>query len=368
MCPLPHRGCVPELDFYTTTDNLILKENCTERRDFGQVFNEDLDVPLPVDIELNETFQYRDTTKCRLLLHNSSVTHCWGKVMIQDYKPRELSFSLRFKCSDEWNPLNTFQGLKYNFSVSQTNLSECVKIPTGKYRTNCANYHKYTSLPNMLGVTNIGQFEKIVGELQMAQTFLKAGGHITNGVQDCHAYLEEILCFLLAPKCDPATKQIVHLCKEMCFEMMEACYEKVFDRYKIMTSQPGNLAIRKDLIEDGVLIKHTNSSCGYLPSRQSSTHTCFYRPVFCRTLPGTESNLVAKRVDISGNENRTYPARFTVDFSCASKKFQMKGNSTVTCLYSGKWSDSPECVVPVAGPVPIVLSVLAIPMIIFSFQ
>ena len=36
-------------------------------------------------------------------------------------------------------------------------------------------------------------------------------------------------------------------------------------------------------------------------------------------------------------------AKFQVEYECVHETFQMEGNNTVTCLYSGEWYKIPKC-------------------------
>ncbi len=362
FCPTSDQGCAPKIDVHTTEDELIFKENCTDRRSVGQVFNEDLDISLPPYLQDNENFEYRDTTTCT---HSGeAIIHCWGKLMIQDFMPRNLSMSFRFKCSEERNPHKTFQGLKYNISLhSQSNVSECVKIPTTSFHTNCNQFHTYTSLPNMIGVTNTNQFKIYAGVLESFLVLLHAD---KQKLVQCHAHLEEIMCYLFAPKCDASTKQVTQLCSEMCFDMIEACMSighKLFA--KIIASQSGDLNKGNHMTEQKIISLAANSSCAYLPSRFDESHTCFYKPVVCSAPPNSVSNTVLSDHHLAANQSENFPAKCTTEYSCASEKFQMRGNSTVTCLFSGKWSDLPECLALASSPLAIVLTILAIPLAVF---
>ena len=40
----------------------------------------------------------------------------------------------------------------------------------------------------------------------------------------CYKHHNEILCPVALPQCDPSSNQLIHPCKEMCFDSAEACY------------------------------------------------------------------------------------------------------------------------------------------------
>ena len=68
--------------------------------------------------------------------------------------------------------------------------------------------------------------------------------------------------------------------------------------------------------------------CDYLPSEDGRI-PCLYKPVTCCMPPNVTNSVVV-------GSNRTYAAKTQVEYSCASDKFQMEGDSTITCLYSGQ--------------------------------
>ena len=52
---------------------------------------------------------------------------------------------------------------------------------------------------------------------------------------------------------------------------------------------------------------------------------------------------VTKARIINNSQLSTFLAMSDVDYECVDKTFQMEGNSTVTCLSSGLWSEAPVC-------------------------
>ena len=73
----------------------------------------------------------------------------------------------------------------------------------------------------------------------------------------------------------------------------------------------------------------------YLPSKDVPI-PCLYKQVTCQSPPNVSNvNVIMK--------NSTYIAKSEVKYTCQSDAFQMEGNSTSTCLYSGHWSEPPKC-------------------------
>ena len=71
------------------------------------------------------------------------------------------------------------------------------------------------SLPNLLGQEEEKWAEKTATGIQTALNVLQK--------TICHKHLEETLCYTASPKCDNIQKQFVVLCKETCFELIDAC-------------------------------------------------------------------------------------------------------------------------------------------------
>ena len=78
--------------------------------------------------------------------------------------------------------------------------------------------------------------------------------------------------------------------------------------------------------------------CNYLPSVNDPV-PCYYQPVTCDPPP----NVTNARIINGFQYNGTYLAKFQVEYECVDETFQMEGNSTVTCLYSGEWYKLPKC-------------------------
>ena len=73
--------------------------------------------------------------------------------------------------------------------------------------------------------------------------------------------------------------------------------------------------------------------CDYLPSKNLNI-PCIYKPVICKSPPNIDNGIISGR-------NATYHAPSTVNYSCESDDFCLEGNNTVTCKYSGEWSELP---------------------------
>ena len=153
--------------------------------------------------------------------------------------------------------------------------------------------------------------------------------------------------------CDPETRRGVHPCKEMCEEFREGCQESAIAALKI-------LADAEQIIFNWTVFHKRDPTtwfnCDYLPSK-NGTISCIYKPVICKPPLNITNGIISGR-------NETYRALSTVHYSCEGD-YRLEGNNTVTCKYSGEWSDLPRCVEKTITPLLIVLPLLIFPFVVF---
>ena len=209
--------------------------------------------------------------------NTANMLHCTGNITVQDFILRNFSYSFGFHC---FNCLGcSLRGLVYNLKIyGQTNETHCVKL---SYWTAdiCYPYTQYGVFPNLLGGENINISQLAFG---------------------CYEHSIPFKCYLLLPKCDPVSKQMIHPCKEMCNDFLNAC-EHLFG-----------------YIYD----------CDYLPP-WSGDILCLYHLVRL-TGPPIVRNATVELT----NE--------TAECSC-SEGFTLAGNKTIMCKSQGLWSTPPQC-------------------------
>ncbi len=217
----------------------------------------------------------------------------------------------------------------------------------------------------MAGISDTKKLDKIFELIALVFTTAQlTGTDAVQEAQDCHAHLTEAMCHLIAPKCDRSTKQMTHLCREMCFDLVDACFDKVTSLLKIVSAMPERAIIRQDVLDiNPNALAIVNQGCAYLPSRHDKTQPCFYKAVSCGKLPSPPEITVLQNVSLANERNVsvTYPVKFQVNYACKDKAYQLRGNSTVSCLFSGKWSAQPKCVAEASGPVFIVVIIFSLP-------
>ena len=231
-----------QLNFYTTEDKIKLQKNCSFQNN-GQLLNRYMWVPLKPDNE-----------DC--LKDKNRLLHCTGKTVIQDFKPRRISFSFGNSC--KFQKEMPLKGLSFNISVSgQRNKSVCVPVQNKHNLKDCAKFYPFASFPNLLGEQ---KQEAIYTAGSIYFSFKKIPG-------GCYKFLLEIFCHIFGPKCDVNRRVTIPPCRETCWDFLNVCerkFRKIFN-YK------------KTAITDFL-------NCNYLPTVGSDIK-CFYKAVTCEAPP-----------------------------------------------------------------------------------
>ena len=295
------------LNFYTTEDNINLQENCSFQNN-GQLLNGYLWVPLK-------------STNNDCLKDKNGLLHCAGKTVIQDFKPRRISFSFGNAC--KFPTEMSLKGLSFNISVSdQKNKSECVPVQNRRNLKDCGKFYPFASFPNLLG-------EQLQEAIDTAGSLFSVFKQIPGG---CYKFLLEIFCYIFGPKCDATRRVTIPPCKETCWDFLNGCQRKY---RKLFT-------YKKTDITDFL-------NCDYLPTVGSDIK-CFYKAVTC----GLPPKIPHGRIEDGVISNGTYPLHTELSFKCVNETFVIKGNSTITCMYTGTWSQPPQCALRTCPEPPIV--------------
>ncbi len=361
FCSRTDRYCRVILSFYTTNHNNGSNRACADKF-FHQILNKHLVVTLPPFLHTNQkqmdfaSGEFRNHSHCKVDLRQRSI-HCTSKIFVQEYKPTDFAFSLSFSCSQGFKLQASLKGLQFNMTIEdQSNVTECDAIVEENIRRNCG--FGYTSLPNLIGMTSLKEVEKLVQQLQLGRAMINKLGD--SGVLfDCYQHLDELLCYLFFPKCDEDTKQVTHVCREMCLDFVEACYKNavaLYEKLKLEDILPfrGNLPLDMTRMEDAKI------TCRNLPSKEDKSTPCFFKSVQCGPPP---------RVPNAKIENSTSKLVFSYNstfvYSCVGEGFVARNSKRITCLFSGNWSKPPTCLAPTENPVPVAVVILLFPSAIF---
>ena len=167
---------------------------------------------------------------------------------------------------------------------------------------------------------------------------------------------------LYLPKCDPVTQQVIHPCREMCKDVIEGCWQKLWALLARMSSE---FRYTNHFLFFASIEKLNFINCDYLPSLHGSV-PCFYKNVTCDSPPDVTNGT---RI-INATEKNVYELYDVVQYACLNETFTMKGKSAITCLYSGEWSHPPPTCIPQGinflNALHIVLPVLIASVIIYT--
>ena len=289
------------------------------------------------------------------------MLHCEGRSSIQDYKPRHYGFSFGYECRISVKP--SLVGLLYNFTISgQSNKTQCLGTPQNLSEINCTGFYDYMSLPNMIGDPDVVSVEKWASGFKKYGAFVAyVLSHLPTG--GCYKYMKELFCRIVLPQCDPVENQVIPLCKETIRDVLHGCLKPVEAFIEVLSSSSTlKLFNQWTTLVDRNISADVDSD--YLPSINDPI-PCFYKPVTCDLPP----NVTNARIIDGTESNGTYLAMSQVDYKCLDETFQIEGNSTVTCLYSGKWYKLklPECWKnkPTLNPLRIVIPLLIAPFFLF---
>ena len=292
------------MGIYTTQDHTNLEKQCTDRN-YGQFGNKCMHPGITVDLDYNTS----------LNCHVDNFTHCHGNITVQDFKPRNFSFSFGFNCS-RITPISSLRGLVYNISIrGQTNETNCFEL---LHADICYRYLQYGADFNLFGREN----KKTDRWWSVILTDSKYS-------LSCYQHSIEFLCYMFVSKCDPNSKKIIPPCREMCHDYKYGCF------------------------------KGASFDCDYLPSLVDDV-PCFYEPVWCKEPP------IVKNAEVFTNFTKkgSYLLPVTAEYSC-SEGFKLYGNQIISCLRSGDWSKPPHCLTePKSHFLLILLPSLLIPLTI----
>ena len=255
---------LPIMGIYTTEDHKNIKKQCTYLK-YGQLANKHL--------HLNIRSDEGRLLSPRCSSDRDGTTHCIGDITVQDFIPRNFSFSFGFWC-DSIDANRSLKGLVYNISIyGQTNEIKCIWVPYNSVHE-CLKYYQHTALPNLIGGENIQAVFKDYEVFKAYVTFLKM-------ISLCYQHLEELTCYILVPKCDTESRQVIHPCREMCHDFVKACSKVALPKNTFRTDKIPDIPIDDN---NFIMVDTTRFDCDYLPSLNGGI-PCHYKPVTCKSPP-----------------------------------------------------------------------------------
>ncbi len=260
--------------------------------------------------------------------------HSFSTILRELSSPTTYYLSLGKVCNGN-SPNVNLKGASFRINITElSEVFQCVKSPM-----QCSDFddHKNMALPNLLGQSNAKGIQDFFTPLQNT---------VTQQLNPwCLKNIMETFCFLYAPKCDLATREIVDLCMEMCIDLISGCQQEL---KKVLVSgiKHAGPAVNETLkvVENATgdalteLLMSYLTNCYYLPSRFGNI-SCFYKEVTCGQAPE-----LLNGVFLSTREtNLTFSAGTFVQYAC-NEDFKMEGNQSVVCQLNGRWSSPPTCV------------------------
>ena len=307
----------PVLFIYTTENHTDVHTKCISSG-YGQLRNEDFWIPLNPRL-----IPYRQKTKC---VERYEEIHCSGKITITDYIPRTFAFSVGFLCRNRTVP--SIQGLGFKFLIAnQSNTTDCTKR-YDMFAGICRHNYDYTTSGNLVGV----DFD-VLKRFSKQSTILDS--ILDETLVPCYQNIYDLLCSVFIPKCDPFNNRVVHVCREMCHDFLNACYDHVFYMFRNTKKKWLQKNLDKLAEEENDIKNFLNFivNCNYLPTKLGPV-PCFYKPVFCGAPPNVTNAWAT---------NGPYNATSTIEYSCLDETFHVEGNKTIEYLYSGNWTKPPRC-------------------------
>ena len=165
---------------------------------------------------------------------------CRGNIIIQDFKPRNFSFSFGFNC-DEIIPDSSLKGLDYNLTIhEQTNETNCISLPR-KVKERCSGFYQHGLLPDLIGADDVLTVMRHWESFSALFTLLE-------GL--CYIHMAELGCYAVIPKCDPVSRQVIHPCREMCHDFRTACSEVLLTKNTVNEAIPLLSSVDKNVTLD----------------------------------------------------------------------------------------------------------------------
>ncbi len=211
--------------------------------------------------------------------------------------------------------------------------------------------------------------------------------------KNCHQHLAKSLCHMFYPPYDPASQQTMHICKEMCQDIIRGCWDFMLQHKRYL---PLFLYFNKTRLYN---LSFALGECEYLPSVLGQNSNCFYEQTKCGTLPMIPNANIIEQVpkasrtgqvvhffnesclgngcyfhasdtdqrntSQSANGLDFYPVHTEVIYSCANNK----DSKSIRCFHSGEWSEVTACKKRVSSmsPIFVVFPIFFFPALSFVF-
>ena len=141
------------LGIYTTQDHPNIRNRC-QISEFGQIRNWNLHLGITV-----RPHEWTGPLTCGIE-NTTNMIHCTGNITVQDFTPRNLTFSFGFKCKLVWRYIVSLRGLLYKMRIHVTNETECVRLPRLPTNHTCHRYVQHGMFPNLSGTKYLSSLQR----------------------------------------------------------------------------------------------------------------------------------------------------------------------------------------------------------------
>ncbi len=229
-----------------------------------------------------------------------SVYSCYGHIDLLLSKPKVASVYIFYPCDNK-------KGIDIlaDFSFSVKNLTiPCQEL---EHHHKCFKYYNSFHLPSLLGIKD---YNSALSMLSTVSPFVP---------HQCHQHAEEFLCRTILPEC--TQEGPVPPCRSMCRDVLHSPCGQM--------SQIMVPALNLNNKDYEIILE---IACREFPIEIP----CYEMDVNCSTPPKVIHGVLTKIDGI----NTTLHSMAT--YSC-DENYQLEGNSSIYCKYSGIWSDPPKC-------------------------
>ena len=204
----------PIINFYYDGQNSTNFRDKYNKEMYGQLFNENLAVPLKG--------VHRENHRCFSTGIFTHYRQCYGRIDIQDFEAKSYSFSLSLGFDEDFDKFGFQQdlnGVYYDVTIyDESNTTRCVDLNvTHKYSDmsqqnltdHCEANYQYVAIPNQFGDTDLdGAICRIKKFLRLNHSDVPSERFLKN--------LKTFLCEIVLPKCLPEENKILLPCRDDC--------------------------------------------------------------------------------------------------------------------------------------------------------
>ncbi len=286
-------------------DDLLIKDGCYN-------INEELLETLYVSFKEYSTvdwnhYYHKKHDKC-IAPDGNGIYSCNAGVSYVSTVPKIVKVYAFYPCYNR-------QGIDMVVNISAgtvgTHENHCKPVPSGVL---CSKYYQHYYLPNIFGHTHTITAVNVFGAI------------ISVGLSKCHQHFEEMLCRALFPECR-LNQPYITPCQSMCFEIFSACFDTI-EEYSVAW---------KHFSYFGLFGTNMNAAVNFICNKFPVDGDCLTKNVTCGPLKEVQHSIPFY----------DRPSDFLVDsrvtYEC-NEDYELEGNSTVVCEYSGEWSTIPICI------------------------